>query len=151
MSPEERWFKWGISIPLRDAIKEGSVEKVAALLEAGEGDRTTSPTLDALAAMALGLTEQDKASLSDEARAAFDAVRLAAAPFFPRSCFLLVCSSSFVHPSPRTRHVHSSPFAYFRTYLPPLSPVDGSGSTKPRVSSAPSTSTGGGYPGPWFR
>ena len=93
MSPEERWFKWGIT-PLHDAIKEGSVEKVAALLEAGEGNRTTSPTLDGLAAMALGLTEQDKASLSDEARAAFDAVRLAAAPFFPRSCFLLVCSSS---------------------------------------------------------
>ena len=150
MSPEERWNKWGFTA-LDDPIKEGSVEKVAALLEAGERNRTTSPTLDALAAMALGLTEQDKASLSDEARAAFDAVRLAAAPFFPRSCFLLVCSSSFVHPSPRTRHVHSSPFAYFRTYLPPLSPVDGSGSTKPRVSSAPSTSTGGGYPGPWFR
>ena len=124
MSPEERWFKWGINTPLRDAIKEGSVEKVAALLEAGEGNRAGLVALDALAAMALGLTEQDKASLSDEARAAFDAVRLAAAPFFPRSCFLLVCSSSFVHPSPRTRHVHSSPFAYFRTYLPPLSPVD---------------------------
>ena len=150
MSPEERWNKWGFTA-LDDPIKEGSVEKVAALLEAGEGNRAGHVALDGLAAMALGLTEQDKASLSDEARAAFDAVRLAAAPFFPRSCFLLVCSSSFVHPSPRTRHVHSSPFAYFRTYLPPLSPVDGSGSTKPRVSSAPSTSTGGGYPGPWFR
>ena len=94
MSPEERWNKWGFTA-LDDPIKEGSVEKVAELLEAGEGDRATpTRTLDALAAMALGLTEQDKASLSDEARAAFDAVRLAAAPFFPRSCFLLVCSSS---------------------------------------------------------
>ena len=94
MSPEERWFKWGIYTPLRDAIKEGSVEKVAALLDAGEGNRAGLVALDGLAAMALGLTEQDKASLSDEARAAFDAVRLAAAPFFPRSCSLLVCSSS---------------------------------------------------------
>ena len=124
MSPEERFWKWGVGTPLEKATEMGSVEKVAALLEAGEGNRTTSPTLDALAAMALGLTEQDKASLSDEARAAFDAVRLAAAPFFLRSCFLLVCSSSFVHPSPRTRRIHFSPFAYFRTYLPPLSPVD---------------------------